>query len=103
MFGATKIEYLGHLISRDGVSTDNSKIEAVLQWPSPRNVKQLRGFLGLTGYYRRFDKGYGILVKPLTSLLQKDKFEWSDVAEQAFNNLKLAMTSTLVLALPDFT
>lgn len=101
-FGVSKIEYLGRFIVANGVSTDPQKITAVEQWPKPENIKQLRGFLGLGGYYRRFIKNYGLISKPLTDLLKKDGFYWNTEADQAFIKLKGALTSHPVLALPDF-
>lgn len=102
-FAQQKIEYLGHIISSQGVSTEPSKIVAVQQWPTPVSLKELRGFLGLTGYYRKFIKNYGMISKPLTLLLKKGTpFVWTPNTDQAFQLLKQALIQAPVLALPDF-
>lgn len=101
-FGQTKVGYLGHVISQEGVSVDMEKVQAILDWPIPRNLKELREFLGLTGYYRKFVARYVQIASPLTEQLRKDSFGWNDRATLAFENLKAAMIQPPVLLLPDF-
>nr|GEW16251.1 putative mitochondrial protein [Tanacetum cinerariifolium] len=101
-FAVPQVEYLGHIISAQGVSTYPSKIEAMQKWPIPSTIKQLRGFLGLTGYYRRFIKDYASISQPLVALTKKDAFEWNPSAEVAYHVLKEAMVKAPVLALPNF-
>lgn len=90
LFGREKIEYLGHIVSRDEVAADPQKIEGMQNWPIPRDLRDLRGFLGLTGYYRRFVRGYEKIATLLTNLLKKNAFRWSDEAQDAFETLKQA-------------
>ena len=94
---------MGHVISGKGVRADSKKISAMIQWPISDSVKALRGFLGLTGYYRKFIKGYGAIAKPLTDLLKKDSFHWNGKALEPFTKLKKVVTQPPVLALPDFS
>ena len=103
MFGYAEVEYLGHIISGEGVKVDPKKTLAIQQWPIPQNAKALRGFLGFTGYYRKFIQGYRAIAHPLTDVLKKDGFHWSDRALIAFNELKAAVAQPLVLALLNFS
>lgn len=91
------------MIIAEGVLVDPAKIESIKQWKRAITLKGLRGFLGLAGYYRKFVKIFGMITKPLTNMLKKDGFHWSLDAEHAFKQLQHALTTTPVLALPDFT
>ncbi|KAJ8751592.1 hypothetical protein K2173_016841 [Erythroxylum novogranatense] len=103
VFGVQKIEYLGHILSENGVEPDPSKIQAVWDWPTPRTVREVRGFLRLTGYYRKFIKNYGVIAGPLNRLLSKKGFSWTQEAVEAFNHLKQVMSHAPILRLPNFS
>ncbi|GAU51348.1 hypothetical protein TSUD_412960 [Trifolium subterraneum] len=94
--------FLGHVISQGGVSVDPSKVEAVLNWERPRTVSEIRSFLGLAGYYRRFILGFSEIALPLTRLTRKGAaFVWDELCENSFNLLKQKLTSAPVLVIPD--
>jgi hypothetical protein len=101
-FGQTTVGYLGHIISDQGVAVDPEKIKAITSWPQPVTVKQLKGFLGLAGYYRKLIKNYGAIAKPLIDLLKKDNFHWTELALMSFQQLKQVLSTAPVLQLPDF-
>ena len=99
-----EVRYLGHIVSDKGVSTDSSKIEAVQSWPTPTTIKQLRGFLGLCSYYRRFIRDFAAIAAPLHGLTRKgQKFFWSDECEERFRILKAKLTTAPTLAYPNFS
>jgi hypothetical protein len=94
---------LGHLVGKNGIKVDLKKIESMQYFPHPKTLKSLRGFLDLTGYYGKFFKNYGKIATPLTTLLKNNYFTWTPAVSQDFQTLKMAMCTTPVLALPDFT
>jgi hypothetical protein len=101
-FGVNEVEYLGHIVGREGVRVDPKKIQAMQDWPRPMTLKRLRGFLGLMGYYKKFVHHYGKISKPLMDLLKKNAFHWTPTTEHDFSYLKQAMCTTPVLVAPDF-
>jgi len=103
-FAQQSIAYLGHVISAAGVATDPKKVQSFRNWPVPTDLKQLRSFLGLAGYYRKFVRHFTVLARPLTDLLKKGSlFVWTPTHTTAFTTLQQALMSAPVLALPDFT
>jgi len=100
----TTINYMGHVITSEGINIDPSKITTIITWPSPKDVTDVRSFLGLATYYRKFIYHFAHLVEPLHKLTRKDsKFTWSYKEEEAFNKLKKALAIALVLSIMDFT
>ncbi|CAJ2628780.1 unnamed protein product [Trifolium pratense] len=103
-FWLSEVKFLGHVISQGGVSVDQSKVEAVLNWERPRSVTEVRSFLGLAGYYRRFIKSFSQIALPLTRLTRKDTpFVWNEECERSFRRLKEMLTQAPVLTIPDPT
>ena len=94
---------MGHIISHEGVKVDPDKIKSMMDCSIPKTMKNLRGLLGLTRYYHKFVRNYGIITSPLTSLLKKDAFSWTPEATQSFQQLKEAMCKAPVLVTPNFT
>ncbi|KAH9301004.1 hypothetical protein KI387_012587, partial [Taxus chinensis] len=101
-FGMDEILFLGHVVNARGVHVDQSKIQAIMNWPTPTNITHLKRFFGLCSYYWKFAKGFSQIVAPLTSLMKKDAFIWSKSDHVAFEELKKVMRSCLVLVVPDF-
>ncbi|WVZ94009.1 hypothetical protein U9M48_039953 [Paspalum notatum var. saurae] len=103
-FWLKEVSFLGHILSEKGVAVDPSKVESVLNWKQPKTVTEIRSFLGLVGYYRRFIKDFSKTAKPMTSLTKKNaKYLWSPNCEEAFQSLNRSLTTAPVLAQPDVT
>ncbi|MCH82353.1 retrotransposon protein, partial [Trifolium medium] len=101
-FWLKKVNFLGHVISSGGIAVDPAKVDAVLQWGTPESLSEIRSFLGLAGYYRRFIERFSKLALPLTQLTRKDQaFVWDDQCEKSFQELKRRLTSAPVLILPN--
>ena len=87
-FGMKELLYIGKIIGKYGVTVHMENIRAILEWPSPKNITELRGFIGICTYYRKFVKGFSKLTSPLTDLTKKDAFKWNEEAEKAFQKMK---------------
>jgi hypothetical protein len=98
-----EVDYLGHIASHEGFNVDPDKIKAMTDWLIPKTLKNLRGFLGLTGYYRKFVQNYGKIATPLTTLTNKDAFSWTREATKYFEQLKEVMCKAHVFTTPNFT
>ncbi|GJS08863.1 putative reverse transcriptase domain-containing protein [Tanacetum coccineum] len=101
-FWLSKVQFLGHVIDSEGIHVDPAKIEPIKDWESPKTLIEIRQFLGLAGYYRRFIEGFSKIAKPMTKMTQKSvKFNWGEKEETAFHTLKQKLYSALILALPE--
>ncbi|KAK1606927.1 hypothetical protein QYE76_030600 [Lolium multiflorum] len=101
-FWLSEVGFLGHVISKEGIAVDPSKVAAVTEWEPPKNVGEIRSFLGLAGYYRRFIENFSKIAKPMTELLKKEKkFAWTEACEASFQELKKRLVSAPILCLPD--
>ena len=101
-FWLTEVRFLGHVVSASGVSVDLEKVEAVMSWERPQSIFEIRSFLGLAGYYRRFIEDFSRIAAPMTRLTQKEvKFDWDDRCEEAFKKLKRRLTSAPILIVSD--
>jgi hypothetical protein len=101
-FWINEVSFLGHVISSEGITVDLGKVQDVLDWKPPKSVHQVRSFLGLAGYYRRFILNFSKISKPITELLKKgNKYVWSKDCDEAFQTLKKLLTTLPVLAQPN--
>ena len=98
-----QVQFLGYTVAKDGISADQGKVKAVQDWPQPSNVREVKSFLGLCTYYRRFVPGFSNIAKPLHLLSEKNtKFQWTNECDAAFKSLKQHLTQTPTLSYPDF-
>jgi len=101
-FWIDEVPFLGHIVSKGGIAVDPRKVSAVVNWEIPRTPREIRGFLGLAGYYRRYIENFSKVAKPMTSLLEKDAtFKWTEARQKAFDELKKRLTTAPILVLPD--
>ena len=103
-FWLQEVQFLGHVVNKEGIKVDPAKVKAVMNWKRPKTPTEVRSFMGLAGYYRRFVQDFAKIATPLTKLTRKnEKFEWNEGCEKSFQELKDKLISAPVLALPDET
>ena len=100
-FFQQSISFLGHVVSGKGISMEEDKVKAIKEWPAPTTVTAIRSFLGLAGYYRRFVKEFSKIAMPLTDFTHRKKFDWTELQQNSFVQLKQAISSAPVLIIPD--
>jgi hypothetical protein len=101
-FRVKEVEFLGMIVSREGIKMDDSKVKAIREWPTPKTVRGVRSFLGLANFYRRFIEGYAQVTRPLNDLTKKNTpFPWKTAQQTAFDTLKNCFTTAPILAYPD--
>ena len=103
-FCLRQLKFLGHVVGQDGILPDESKLTSIKDFPTPQNIRQVCGFMGLCSYYRKFIQDFSKKAKPLNQLLQKDvAFDWGQEQEHAFQLLKQHLVSSPIIAYPDFS
>ena len=102
IFLQPEVIFLGFIVSLEGLKPDPEKISAIVEWPAPKSIKEVRSFHGLASFYRRFIRNFSSIMSPITETLKKGDFEWSHSAQKAFDKVKTLMTQAPILALPDF-
>jgi hypothetical protein len=101
-FGVKEVEFLGMIVSREGMKMDDSKVKAIREWPTPKTVREVQSFLGLANFYHRFIEGYAQVTQPLNDLTKKDTpFAWKEAQQTVFDTLKIRFTTAPILAYPD--
>jgi hypothetical protein len=98
----SEVLFLGHIINRDGLAMDPKKVVVILDWKAPKDVRGIKSFIGMVGYYQRFIEGFSKIARPMTTLLAKKvEFRWTPACQESFEMLKQKLTTALVLVLPD--
>ena len=103
-FAAAELQFLGHVVGKEGVKPDPEKVDKMVNYPEPQNIRELRGVLGLFSYYRRFIKDFAKVADPMYKLLKKDApYEWTNLQQKAFEDLRNKLTTAPIVQYPDFS